>query len=358
MAVLLEASRPLTGLEIRARVPGYPDVDSSFRRAFERDKDDLRDMGVPLRIEPIPLTDPPVEGYRIRKQDYYLRDPGLEPAELEALNLAACNRAPRRGTGHGGALEARGAVPSSGGSGRTDAGPGVGSLPVDANLVSAFTGVMERRVLQFRYREVAREVNPYRLDFVRGRWYLNGFDQVRGEERWYRLSRVDGPIVAGDRRNAFVRPEEAVAGLQLDPWLLGEGKPMRARVLFDAEQAPAGSTQHRAGPHRRGAGRRIHRGRLRHHQPRRVPILRALLPRSRGGSRTTGTVVTTSSPGSKRSPADEPRCATASHIGCSCPALARPRVVGRGATRRADGCRGLPPVPDRRGPTRGGSRPR
>ena len=249
MAVLLEASRPLTGLEIRARVPGYPDVDSSFRRAFERDKDDLRDMGVPLRIEPIPLTDPPAEGYRIRKQDYYLRDPGLEPAELEALNLAASTVHLEGGPGMEALWKLGGAVASSGGdTRRTEAGPGVGSLPVDANLVSAFTGVMERRVLQFTYREVAREVNPYRLDFVRGRWYLNGFDQVRGEERWYRLSRVDGPIVAGDRRNAFVRPEEAVAGLQLDPWLLGEGKPMRARVLFDAEQAPL--VRHSIGPDR------------------------------------------------------------------------------------------------------------
>ncbi len=248
MAVLLEAPRPLTASEVRGRVPGYPDVLSSFHRAFERDKDDLRDMGVPLRMEPVPQTDPPIEGYRIRKQDYYLRDPGLEPAELEALNLAASTVHLEGGPGMEALWKLGGAVEGSVSGVGNGAQPGVSSLPADADLVAAFSGVMERRVLHFTYREVKRQVNPYRLDFVRGRWYLNGFDQVRGEERWYRLSRVDGPIVAGGRSNAFVRPEEAVAGLQLDPWLLGEGQPLRARVLFDAEQAPL--VRHSIGPDR------------------------------------------------------------------------------------------------------------
>lgn len=249
-AVLLEASRPLTASEIRGRVPGYPDNDSSFHRTFERDKDDLRDMGVPLRIEPVPQTDPPADGYRIRQQDYYLRDPGLEPAELEALNLAASTVHLEGGAGVEALWKLGGAEEGDADADEADEGtaPTVRALPVDANLVTAFTGVMDRRTLRFAYRGLDREVNPYRLDFVRGRWYLNGFDHARGEERWYRLSRVEGPVVAGDRRDAFVRPEEAVPGLQLDPWMLGEGEPVRARVLFDAEQAPL--VRHSIGPER------------------------------------------------------------------------------------------------------------
>jgi len=238
MAVLLETSRPLTSAEIRSRVPGYPDNDASFRRAFERDKDDLREMGVPLLIQPVAMSDPPSDGYRIRQQDYYLRDPGLEPAELEALNLAASTVRVEGGPGVEALWKLGGAVEGAADEAGKPAPPGVTALPVDADLVAAFSGVMERRVLHFTYRAVEREVDPYRLDFVRGRWYLNGFDHVRNEERWYRLSRVEGPIVAGDKRNAFIRPEEAVPGLQLDPWLLGEGEPLRARVLFDSEQAP------------------------------------------------------------------------------------------------------------------------
>ena len=44
-AALLAAERPLTAAEIRRRVPGYPEERASFRRTFERDKDDLRELG-------------------------------------------------------------------------------------------------------------------------------------------------------------------------------------------------------------------------------------------------------------------------------------------------------------------------
>lgn len=243
MALLLEAPRPFAASEIQQRVAGYPQSDGSFHRAFERDKDDLREMGVPLRIEPVPQTNPPVDGYRIRKDEYYLRDPGLEPDELEALNLAAStvrvDGGPR--------LEALWKLGGAVGSDVADI-PGVGALPADPNLVAAFTGVMERRGLSFGYRGVDRRVNPYRLDFVRGHWYLNGFDHVRGEERWYRLDRVEGLVDVGEQRDEFRRPTEAVPGLQLDPWQLGEGDPVQARVLFDAEQAPL--VRHDVGPER------------------------------------------------------------------------------------------------------------
>ena len=89
MDLLLDTARPLAGSEIRAKVGGYPDNDASFKRQFERDKDELREMGVPITVDAVPGSDPPVQGYRIRPGDYELRDPGLEPDELEALNLAA-----------------------------------------------------------------------------------------------------------------------------------------------------------------------------------------------------------------------------------------------------------------------------
>ena len=32
----------------------YPEDKAAFRRAFERDKDELRGMGIPLEVEPVP----------------------------------------------------------------------------------------------------------------------------------------------------------------------------------------------------------------------------------------------------------------------------------------------------------------
>ncbi|MCU1352804.1 MAG: pafB [Acidimicrobiales bacterium] len=232
MNLLLDAPIPLRAAELQLQVPGYPDDPQAFHRAFERDKDEMREMGVPLRIEPIPATDPPATGYRIRKQEFYLRDPGLEPDELEALNLAAATVPLDGGRGRHALWKLGGSVPGP--------GPALAELPADPNLEAAFQGVVERRVLRFRYRDVDREVHPYRLDFARGRWYLNGFDRGRAQERWYRLSRVDGSIAVDAAPAAFTRPVEAVPGLELDPWQLGGEDPeVRARVLVDADVAPS-----------------------------------------------------------------------------------------------------------------------
>jgi proteasome accessory factor B len=228
MNALLGAPRAISAEDLRTRVPGYPDEDASFKRTFERDKDDLREMGVPLLVETIAGTDPPLLGYRIRTQDYELRDPGLEPDELEALNLAAA------ATGFAGGVGQRALFKLGGGA---SAAPQA-ELPADPDLVAAFTGVAERRVITFRYHDLVREVHPYRLEFVRGRWYLNGFDRTRGEDRWFRMGRIEGAIEVTDPPGAFERPLEAVPGLQLDPWALGgQADPVVAQIWFDPEVA-------------------------------------------------------------------------------------------------------------------------
>lgn len=225
MDLLLDTARPLAGTEIRAKVRGYPDNDASFKRQFERDKDELREMGVPITVEPVPGADPPVLGYRIRPDDYELRDPGLDVDELEALNLAAAV------VGFTGGLGRR-AMFKLGGGGSTVAQRT--ELADDPNLVTVFTGVVGRQPVAFRYRDVDRLVDPYRLQFARGRWYLNGLDHQRGDRRWYRMGRIQGPVELSGEPGAFPPPEPGGDELQLDPWALsGDTAPVRARVWFD-----------------------------------------------------------------------------------------------------------------------------
>ena len=85
---LLSTSRYLTAEQIRAAVPGYPEPEELFKRMFERDKEDLRDLGVPLETG---LNHPFDEeaGYRIRQQAYELPELRLEADEVAVLGLAA-----------------------------------------------------------------------------------------------------------------------------------------------------------------------------------------------------------------------------------------------------------------------------
>jgi predicted DNA-binding transcriptional regulator YafY len=242
-AALLETARPLTADEIRRRVPGYPDGKEAFRRAFERDKDDLREMGVPLVMDEITHVDPPVNGYRIPKDRYYLRDPGLDPDELAALQLAA-STVRLDGIEGGGAFWKLGGQPVSE---SADVGTTteVAALPADRNLVILFGAVADRRTVEFTYRGESRRLDPYRLDFAKGRWYVGGHDHGRGEERNFRVARIEGTITAGEPKS-FRPPSTTVPGLQLQPWQLGEGEGVTAEILVDAEQAAMAVAQ--AGP--------------------------------------------------------------------------------------------------------------
>jgi proteasome accessory factor B len=237
-AALLETGKPLTGAQIANRVAGYPAGKSAFHRQFERDKDDLREMGIPITTLEIVEGELPEIGYRIRKADYYLQDPGLEPDELAALHLAA-SAVRLDGIEGTGAMWKLGGVPHT--TKERNAidrrHGGLAAIPAGDAVVTAFGAVAERRSLSFRYRGADRTVDPYRLDFQRGRWYLTGFDHLRDDERVFRLDRVEGAVKAGAPRS-FERPTTSVPGTRLEPWQLGEGEPVRARVLIDAGQAP------------------------------------------------------------------------------------------------------------------------
>jgi proteasome accessory factor B len=232
-AALLETPRALTADEIADRIFGYPEDKTAFRRAFERDKDALRDMGIPIVMSEVTGSDPPQMGYRIPKDQYYIRDPGLEADELAALHLAA-SAIQLEGVEGTAGLWKLGGVPAPPTS--TSAPATMAAIPVDDRLVTLFGAVGDRRPVAFTYRDEHRTVDPYRLDFHRGRWYVTGYDHGRTDERVFRLDRIAGAVEAGDR-NSFEPPSVAVPGARAEPWQLGEGEPVRGRVLVEAEQA-------------------------------------------------------------------------------------------------------------------------
>ncbi len=224
-AALLDADRVLSAEELRQRIGGYPKAKASFRRTFERDKEDLRNMGIPLRVESIAGSDPPIDGYRILRSEYAGRDLRLEPDELAALHLATS--IVRLDGGETGLRKLGGASSS------VDAAE-VGHVPFDDNLATLITAAAERRAVGLRYGGVEREVEPWRLSFSRGHWYLAGWDRLRDDQRLYRTDRITGPVEPLDDA---VRP----LGTPTDPgklrgWELGDEPPVTVRVAVDEDQ--------------------------------------------------------------------------------------------------------------------------
>ncbi|MFT7600609.1 MAG: proteasome accessory factor B [Acidimicrobiales bacterium] len=241
-AVLLDTAQPLTAEEIRSLVEGYPPADASFRRSFERDKDDLRSLGIPLRIEKVPLTDPPLDGYRIPPDEYYLPDPGLSPDELAALHLASLAvKLEGLGGTEAEALWKLGGVDQEAGAPLVE--PQLADLPSDPALIPMFAAIRARQQVGFLYKGEQRRVDPWRLSFQRGRWYLSGHDHLRGGERNYRLDRVENDVelIAGTTWSHH--PPRQADGHTLQAWEMGDDEITIVRLLVDADRVDVAARQ-------------------------------------------------------------------------------------------------------------------
>lgn len=233
VAALIDTPRPLSRAEIRERIEGYAADRDAFRRNFERDKELLRQMGFPLVTVPDPAS-PDEPGYRIPRELYELPDPGLDDAELAALRLAA-SAVQVEGEGGGDAVvmalrKLGGAI----GEGPAQAAR-LAALPGGEAAAVAFAAVAERRQVSFVYHGEERLVDPWRLSFHRGHWYLSGLDHGRSAERLFRLDRLEGALSPTGPPGAFERPDRA----QTAPppaWRLGEEVEQRARLLVDPDQ--------------------------------------------------------------------------------------------------------------------------
>jgi len=264
VVALLDTTRPLTRDDLRERVGGYSEDEDSFRRNFERDKELLRHMGIPVVAEPVDPAVPALStGYRIPRNLYELPDPGLDDDELMALGLAASTVAfegaaqgatttalwklaaigrsqptgRREGTRPTGEVDGAG----PGGDGARSPAPGPPGGPVvdvaaDPTVAALFAGVAERRVVRFGYSAGTRRVDPYRLSYRQGRWYLSGFDHVREAERTFRADRMTGPVDLEEPAGAFERPAGAPIGPP-PPWRLGDDEEIVVELRVDAEHS-------------------------------------------------------------------------------------------------------------------------
>ena len=260
VAALLDAERPLTRDELRLRVGGYSDDPDAFRRNFERDKDLLRQMGMPLIVEPIDSRRPEeATGYRIPRDRYQLPDPGLTDDELAALHLAVSAVDVEEAWGRN-ATTALWKLAAAGAPG-TDGAPAAPpmpparvalNLPAGDRVATLFGAVADRQRVAFSYHGERRQVDPWRLSFRNGQWYLAGFDHRRGESRTFRLDRLEtAPQLVGEP-GAFERPP-AAAAVPPPPWQLGPDQELMATLVVDAGHAayavgaagPGAAVQHR-----------------------------------------------------------------------------------------------------------------
>lgn len=238
---LLATETGLTKGEILSTVQGYrqrydPHGDNAnLERQFERDKDDIRDLGVPLETVDSPgdAGNNQTLRYRIPRGSYQLpSDVRFTPEEMTLLDLAA--RVWREGSLSG---ESRRALLKLRSLGVAADEPTLGYAPRvrlrDAAFDPLDAALEKRLVVRFPYlkpgEEAARdrEVIPLALVQYQGRWHLSAEEFVDGgrtvgARKVFLLRRIVGPVTTAGP--APERPgdhaAEALAGLE-EVWQRG-----------------------------------------------------------------------------------------------------------------------------------------
>jgi len=212
--MLLVSRNYVTKERIRDVIEGYQgSEDEAFEKMFERDKAELRALGIPLELGYVDKFFEDEQGYRIARNAFELPELDLEPDEVAVLGLAA------RVWQHAGLAsvtsDALVKLRAAGYDVDRDAldvlQPTVAADEPAFDTMWAMT--ISRTPVRFHYKRPAdpeptlRHLEPWGVVTSKERWYVIGHDRDRDQVRMFRLSRIEGDVVADGRPGSFTVPE-------------------------------------------------------------------------------------------------------------------------------------------------------
>jgi len=234
---LLATKRYLKKSEILANVFGYEGTQEAKERMFERDKDDLRSLGIEIEVGDLDPFFEDEPGYKIPQKSYELNVPNLTGRELALISIAAnvwndSVLAPNAQSGIR-KLQSLG-IPAS--------------LDFEFRMKYRFENptllleqlaraIEQKSRISFEYDSNSlkkRHLEPYRIVFWNGYWYLIGMDLDRTAVRLFKLSRFLGEITLSKKKNEFEVPRDFKVAdhlPQADPEIV---KSAKIRIRKDA----------------------------------------------------------------------------------------------------------------------------
>ena len=209
---LLATKRYLTKSEIFRTIEGYEGAPEAMERMFERDKDDLRSLGISIELGTFDPIFEDEAGYRITPSSYQLNLGELDGTDIALLSLAAT-------AWSGAALEreSTSALIKLASMGIDNDSETLSLLTpqvsgTDRNFALITDAIVRRSEIEFEYlgadlsRQV-RKISPYSMRGQSGSWYLVGFDSEKDSLRTFRLDRIVSEVSVSKKVNSFEIPD-------------------------------------------------------------------------------------------------------------------------------------------------------
>ena len=207
---LLASKRYLSKAEILRNIPGYEGSPETKERMFERDKDDLRGLGIQIDVNNFDPLFEDEQGYLIKSDSFQFAENEFTKEELLLLTMAA-------NLWHDSAVEidSQNALLKI----QSLSGPVENDMTTTPTLritedwqllVSIFTAVQNKQILEFSYRGKRRQVNPYGLYSSNGFWYLiaSEINVIKS----FKFVRIEGEVDSIGEKDAFEKPDNFNVG--------------------------------------------------------------------------------------------------------------------------------------------------
>ena len=203
---LLSSKRYLAKSEIFNNVAGYSGSPETMERMFERDKDELRNLGIQIEVRALDPLFEDDQGYLIDSDTFQINPNDFSQEEIFLLTMAA-------NLWHGSALQkdskaALLKIQSLDGlvATNTVASPVIEDNEDSKKLLLIFDAVERFITLEFEYKGTIRQVKPYGIYTRRGFWYLAA--QENDVVKSFKVVRIGQQIRATSKAQAFDKPSE------------------------------------------------------------------------------------------------------------------------------------------------------
>ena len=205
---------------------------------FERDKEELRNLGIEIEVGSFdPLFEDEV-GYRIRPEKYQMQTSSLSVNQLSLISLATqmwqgavlsskANSALVK-------LKSLGIESDSEGLALTAQSVDVS----DENLTHIIDAISARRTISFAYtnRDAVAEdraLEPYGVGTKNGYWYVAGHDLAKKEVRLFRLDRFSSTVKEQGRASSYEIPND----FSMSDLLKSQARNQRCRLKLRTDKA-------------------------------------------------------------------------------------------------------------------------